>query len=62
LVIHILVPLSTKRSFFFSAPSRIDTTSDPEPVSDIASAPTASPAQSAGRNFCFCASVPQRRI
>ena len=38
------------------------TTSEPALGSDIASAPTWSPEISLGRYFCFCASVPLRRI
>src|SRR5258708_36540936 len=62
LVIHILVPFSTKRSPFFSARVAIDTTSEPELGSDIASEPTCSPEISFGRYFRFCASLPLRRI
>src|SRR5258705_10563841 len=62
LVIHILLPLMTKRSPFFSARVAIDTTSLPAPGSDIAKEPTCSPEISFGRYFRFCASLPLRRI
>ena len=45
-----------------SARSFIDTTSEPAPGSDIASAPTCSPEISFGRYFAFCAAVPFLRI
>ncbi len=61
LVIHILRPLRMKRSPFRSARVVIDTTSEPEPGSDIASAPTCSPEISFGRYLRFCASLPLRR-
>ena len=45
-----------------SARKRIDTTSEPAPVSLIASAPTCSPETSDGRYLPFCAALPFRRI
>ena len=61
-MIHIFVPFSTYRSPRFSARNRIDTTSDPAPLSLIASAPTAAPEISPGRYRRFCSSVPFFRI
>ena len=61
LVIHILLPLRTKRSPFFSARVFMPTTSEPAPGSLMASAPTCSPEISFGRYLRFCASLPLRR-
>ncbi len=61
LVIHILEPLATQRSPFFSALQSIEpTTSEPAPGSLMASAPTNSPEQSFGRYARRCASEPFR--
>ena len=61
LVIHILEPLATQRSPFFSARQAMEpTTSLPAPGSLIASAPTNSPLQSFGRYLRRCASLPLR--
>ena len=61
LVIHILLPFSTKRSPFLSARVFIETTSN-WPGSDIASEPTCSPEISFRQVFRFCGSLPLRRI
>ncbi len=59
LVIHILEPLATQTSPFFSALQLIEpTTSEPAPGSLIASAPTYSPEHSLGMYLRRCASLP----
>src|SRR5256885_12986572 len=62
LVIHILLPFRTNFPLRYSARVFIETTSEPEPGSDMASAPTQLPATSLGRYLRFWASVPFRRI
>ena len=49
LVIHILEPFKIYRSFRFSALRLIETTSDPDPCSDIAKAPTRFPEIRSGK-------------
>src|SRR5712692_4874645 len=58
LVIHILAPFRMNLPFLYSARVFIETTSDPEPASDMASAPIHSPEMSLGRYFFFCDSPP----
>ena len=62
LVIHILLPLRTNLPPLNSALSRMLTTSEPAPGSDIAKAPTCSPEISRGRYFRFCSALPLRLI
>ena len=61
-VTHALVPLSTQSSPSRTACVRSDAASEPASGSESAKAPSNSPRAIGRRNFCFCASVPQRRI
>ena len=62
-MIHILVPLSTKRSFLLFALSRIETIREAGTRFRHGEARRHDRrAQREGRYFCFCSAVPQRLI
>src|ERR1043166_8852775 len=59
---HALVPFRTQWSPWRTACVRSDAASEPASGSDSANAPSNSPRAIGRRYFCFCCSVPQRRI
>ena len=62
LLIHDLVPVSEKPPATFFARLVMPPGSDPAPGSVNPKQPIHSPVASFGRNFCFCASVPNSLI